>query len=156
MNTQEIEAVFSRIKCGDIFKGVFACDDLPKNVDLPAAFVINLSPKSSAGTHWVSLFIDQTGVATYFDSYGFAPLNRDILFFINMHSKRLTYNKRQIQHVTSRKCGKFASAFLISEMAGKGLHDFLSNFAENPFINDIIIEKMLNYFIELYSLKHIG
>lgn len=27
----------------DIFKGVYACDMLPKKISLPAAFVVNLS-----------------------------------------------------------------------------------------------------------------
>lgn len=86
----------------DIFKGVYACDMLPKKISLPAAFIVNLSPHNSRGSHWIGIFIDDKREAYYFDSFGFAPTETNILKFIKSHSKRLNFNAKQYQHINKK------------------------------------------------------
>lgn len=116
LNTLDIYNVIMPYQKNGIFKGVFACDDLPQRVTLPAAFVINLSEKHTLGSHWVSLFIDIYGKAYYCDSYGMPPDNLHIKNFIRMHSKSMNYNKKQLQHMNSMKCGKYACIFVVQSL----------------------------------------
>lgn len=62
----------------NIFKGVFPCDALPNRFSLPAIFVVNLSKHNECGSHWVSVYINEYGIAYYFDSYGLVIRNRFI------------------------------------------------------------------------------
>lgn len=129
-----------------IFKGVFACDNLPKSFTLPAAFVINLSRHDSRGSHWIGLFISENRIAQYFDSFGFQPMQKDIVLFIRINSHRLEYNKKQIQHISSVKCGKFVIFLILLKMFDKDVRMVLDKFSCNLTVNEIIIENIFNYF----------
>lgn len=128
-----------------IFKGVFPCDSLPHSFTLPAAFVINLSPHDEPGTHWVALYISREGTAFYFDSFGLKPTNNHIAAFIKMHAKSYKYNKRQIQHISSNKCGRFCCVFIVAVLKNSSIDRFIRRFGINLYVNDFIIENMYNY-----------
>lgn len=88
LTTSDILQIIDPFQKCNIFKGVFPCDELPKNFTLPAAFVINLSKHNSRGSHWVGLFIDKQRNAEYFDSFGFQPNQSEIIQFIKLKSKK--------------------------------------------------------------------
>lgn len=146
MNTLEINKTILPHQRDTIFQGVYACDALPKRVKTPSAYIINLSPKHESGTHWIGLFINSAGDAYYFDSFGIPPRNKYIKFFIRMHSKKLIYNEKQVQHLTSNKCGKFCCAFIISILKNRPIQHFLKKFSTNLMVNEIIIENIFRYF----------
>ena len=50
------------------FNGVYSRDNLPKIKD--GAYVINLDQFSDVGTHWVALWVDNSNIVIYFDSFG--------------------------------------------------------------------------------------
>lgn len=129
----------------NIFKGVFACDSLPIQFSLPAAFVINLSPHDEPGSHWVAIYISEIGTAYYFDSFGFKVQNYFIKRFLRMHSTKLICNQRQLQHISSTKCGKFCCVFVAVVLKNIPITRFLNKFGVNLMINDIIIENMYNH-----------
>ena len=53
------------------FRGVFACDQLPKRYVLrPSGLVVNTDPSTQPGEHWVAIYIARGGESEYFDSYG--------------------------------------------------------------------------------------
>lgn len=140
MDTLEIRNFIEPYNAKKIFKGVFACDDLPKKVFLPAVFVINLSTKSEIGSHWVALYIDISGYGFYFDSFGLPPRNKYIQFFIRAHTKAIIYNKRQLQHITSIKCGRFCCVFAIAIILKNSIRNFIDKFSSNLFVNEIVID----------------
>lgn len=144
MNTMEIIEFIEPFK-KKTFKGVFASDDLPFNVKLPACFVINLSRKTESGSHWVALFINIYGHAYYFDSFGIPPRNKEIIFFIRSHAKKFDFNKKQIQHISSSKCGKFCCAFIVATLLNKKIKNFMNTFSSNLYVNEIVIEKLYEY-----------
>lgn len=146
MNSVTIREFVKPFQQKRIFKGVFACDKLPAAFSLPALFIINLSASSQSGSHWVSLHIDEEGFAFYFDSFGMPPRNSDILGFMKLHSKKSIYNKKQLQHLSSIKCGRFVCVFAISVLKDNGFKQVLDKFSDNLKINDIIIEGLYNYF----------
>lgn len=142
MDTTDLYNYLLPFQKNGTFKGVYASDALPTRCVLPAAFAINLSPKRERGTHWVGLYIDEKGAAEYFDSYGFAPDNPNILRFLRMHSINLSYNKR---HLSSVKCGKFVCIFIISKMYRKSFEELLDKLSNNLSVNDLVIENIFKY-----------
>lgn len=132
-----------------IFKGVFPCDRLPKRFSLPAAFVVNLSGHNSRGSHWIGLFINKNRDAEYFDSFGFPPSQKNILSFLKAHCKKITFNKKQIQHIVSSKCGKFVILFILCKMYDKNVEEILKKFSTNLSVNEVVIEHIFNYFTQL-------
>lgn len=155
MNSIEIQSVINshqyhqqKQKQKSVFRGVFACDDLPKRFTSPAAFIINLSRKYDPGSHWVALCINDNGLAYYFDSFGMPPKNTFINHFIRMNSNKLIFNRRQIQHITSTKCGKYCCVFVVTFLKNYSSNMFLKKFSTNLYINEIVIENMFNYFFK--------
>ena len=59
--------------------GVYSSNNLPKIKD--GAYVINLDEFKSIGTHWITLHVN-TENATYFDSFGFQHIAKEINEFI--------------------------------------------------------------------------
>lgn len=139
----------------NIFKGVYASDMLPKNFSLPAAFVVNLSSHTSRGSHWIGIFFDYNKTAHYFDSFGFSPTETNILKFINSHSIAWDFNKKQYQHIISNSCGKFVVLFILCRMYEKDVDEVFEKFSTNLFVNELVIEKLFNYFKELRKNKEL-
>lgn len=128
-----------------IFKGVYPCDKLPSKFSLPGAFVVNLSQHYESGSHWVAIYINEYGQAYYFDSFGFDIRNQYINRFLRLHSKNVIFNKRQLQHITSNKCGKFCCVFIVYVLKCAPINRFINMFSLNLFINDIVIESVFSY-----------
>ena len=63
------------------FNGVYSSDNLPKIKD--GAYVINLDEYSDIGTHWITLYILNNDVTTYFDSFGVEHIPQEINKNIN-------------------------------------------------------------------------
>lgn len=72
-------------------------------------------------------------------------MEEHILLFIRKNIKLLNYNQKQIQHISSKKCGKFVIAFILSQMYGRNI---LDAFASNLSVNEIIVENILAYLNE--------
>lgn len=146
MDTISIRAYIREYQNNNIFKGVFPCDSLPHSFSLPAAFVINLSPHNEPGTHWVALYISGGGNGYYFDSFGMKPVNCHIIAFLRMHTKKVAFNRKQIQHITSNKCGRFCCIFIVSMLKKCSVNSFLDRFGVNLYVNDITVENMFNFY----------
>ena len=145
MDTISIREYIKSYQRKSIFKGVYPCDCMPFSFNLPAVFVINLSQHNEAGTHWVCLYISESGNAFYFDSFGLKPNNVHINRFIRMHTKSISYNKTQLQHITSNKCGRFCCVFVVLTLKNCSFDRILRRFGKNLYINDIIVENMYNF-----------
>lgn len=145
MDTLAIINFIKPYQRGNMFKGVFPCDALPQNFDLPACFVINLSMHNEPGSHWVVAYIATNGEGYYFDSFGFDIKNYFIRSFFKLHSKSINVNRRQLQHITSTKCGQFCCTFIICLLKNNSIDQFSNRFGMNLFVNDLIIDNMFKY-----------
>lgn len=145
MDTISIREFVRPYQRQNIFKGVFPCDNMPNSFRLPAAFVINLSPHDEPGTHWVALYISETGAAFSFDSFGLKPSNVHINLFIRAHAKSVIYNKNQLQHISSNKCGRFCCVLIVLLLKKCSFDSFVRRFSLNLYVNDITIENMYNF-----------
>lgn len=141
MNTLEINSYIEPFNLNQQFKGTFPCDRLPLDFSVPAGFIINLSPAGTLGSHWVALYIDGAANGHYFDSYGFKPLVKDVRKFISKHCRTISYNERQLQHIQSNICGRYASVFIITMFHGVSMESFVHGFSKNTLINDIVMNR---------------
>lgn len=147
MNTIQLIKLFDKYPHGGIFKGVYPCDKLPKKISLPAALIVNLSKSNHQGSHWISIYIDSRRQAEYFDSLGFAIKNWYIKDFLTKNCKKISYNKQQLQHISSNYCGLYAFNFIIYKLQGGSIADFCKKFSKNTIINDIFIHNQHTYYV---------
>ena len=62
------------------FNGVYSRDNLPKIKD--GAHVGNLDEYLNIGTHWVTLWVDNSNNVTYFDFFGVENISKKIKEFV--------------------------------------------------------------------------
>jgi hypothetical protein len=66
---------------------VCASDKIPRCIKKPAAYIVNTDKHHSAGTHWISIFFENSNKYEYFDSYGLPPMIRDHINFLSRFKK---------------------------------------------------------------------
>ena len=145
MNTLELKQLgTSHPSLKKYFKGVFASNGLPKFVfNYPAAFILNTQPRSKSGEHWVAIFLNARHHGEYFDSYGFPPMNQNVIRFLRRNTTSWTYSKKVLQNPISFMCGGYCIYFLIKKCQGQSLRNILSTFKNNTVENDNKIKRFL-------------
>lgn len=118
-------------------------DLLPAKFTLPAGFVVNLDSSHSPGSHWIAIYINTSGVASYFCSFGMRPRTTAIQSFLRFHSKSVDYNSQTLQESASNLCGEYAALFLLFRFTNRTAttNDFLKQFSSNLVFNDSLIRK---------------
>ena len=123
------------------FNGVYSRDNLPKIKD--GAHVRNLDEYLNIGTHWVTLWVDNSNNVTYFDFFGVENISKKIKEFVQ--DKNIKNNIFRIQAYDSLMCGYFCTGFIDFMLAKNTLTKYTNLFSPNNFKkNDDII---LNYFM---------
>lgn len=119
-------------------------DMLPSRFSLPAGFIVNLDSSKAPGSHWIAIFINDLGSASYFCSFGMSPRNRAIQNFLKFHSKVVDYNHQTIQKSSSNLCGEYAALFLLYRFKNPNAttKDFLKQFSSNLVLNDSLVQKL--------------
>ena len=73
MNTTEIDRVLMADPyVGEIYGGTLASDELA-NGQRPVCYVVNTSPSSHPGTHWIAIYMGEQNETEYFCSFGSTP-----------------------------------------------------------------------------------
>ena len=93
-------------------------------------YVINLDEYPNIGTHWIALYLLNNSV-TYFDSFGFERIPKEIIKFIN--KSPIVKNIFKIKACGSIKWGYFCIGFIDFMLAGKTLTDFTDLFSQSNF-----------------------
>uniref|UniRef100_A0A1A8C6A0 Uncharacterized protein n=2 Tax=Nothobranchius kadleci TaxID=1051664 RepID=A0A1A8C6A0_NOTKA len=153
MDNHELDGILSSL-LGDYFGGVYASDQLstvPKNIRLPAYFVVNTHPVHLPGEHWLALAVEQNGLGTFFDSYGLSPefkyYPENILNFLTERCSRIQYQDCQLQSFASDRCGQHCVFFLCHKACGLSLKQILSKYHKNVDKNDA----MVYHFVKKFS-----
>ena len=92
------------------YKGCYASDNFPKNLNPPYSMVINLSRSDMIGTHFI-VIIEQKQEIMYFDPYGLNCFVPAICNFLKSKHKKKLINLKTIQSIDSSFCGVFAMCF---------------------------------------------
>ena len=152
MDTKELTSLCNRDKkISNIFIGVFACDDLPKNISLPCCLIVNTKPKNHPGEHWTSIYIDSLERGTYFCSYGLKPVSQ-VTKWLQKNTKSWVRNKKRIQGDISTTCGQYCICFLHFICRCVSFSLFLSLFTNNLFENDQFVTLFINGYYKCDTL----
>lgn len=121
------------------FIGVFARDKLPVRTKRPAGLVINTDKLASPGTHWVAYYIDENGVAEYFDPLGEAMPKNEISAFVKRNGPIYRFSNIPFQALDSSKCGAFCILYLRNRLNGLSMCQVHAMLSQNPNVNDAIV-----------------
>ena len=139
MDSRQIE---EKLKNQPIFNGAFPRDKLPKLFQIPAALIVNTDSSSEKGEHWIAIIVLKYRRGEYFDSFGIAPLHKDIISFLDKHcSAGWIFNSCCIQHYSSKSCGNHCIAYIKERISGKSFTEFISQFSVNLSKNEELISK---------------
>jgi hypothetical protein len=151
MYSHQISSVLNAdIRARRVFRGVFPRDRLPAIVTIkPSIFVINTDTHDRPGLHWVAVSFDSFGYCEYFDSFGFAPMQREILAFIQRNTHRpYTHSSRFLQDLTSSACGLYVIYYALMKSRGQSLRRILRPFSSRcQRINDKKVLQRLQPFL---------
>lgn len=152
MNTQEIVSCLRQFNFSSkFFRGVFSIDKLPKmKIKRPFSIVINTDHSDGPGLHWVAIWTPLIGKIEYFDSFGYPPMNPEIILFINLNGKSFIYNNMQVQSNLTSSCGKFCILFILFRSRNIPYKMFLNLFYCNKKYNEYYVKTLFN---EFYKLK---
>jgi hypothetical protein len=149
MNTVEISKLLSADPLTRaVFRGVYACDQLPAKNALDGAYIANTDPIGYTGKHWVCFFLT-TNTCEFFDSFGNPP--NYVHFpkqFEHMTNYRKTsyYNPHMIQSIFSRLCGNYCVYYVQERCRGYSMDDIIARFrGKSPIENDRLMEKLLPF-----------
>jgi hypothetical protein len=141
MNADQITKILRR-KCGRIFLGVFAADEIPRNIRKPAILVTNTDARGLPGEHWLAIYFDDDGKGEFFDSFGRSP-GPYFANYMDKHSSTWIYNDTQLQNVVSSFCGNYCVFYCIYRCIGFNLKCIVNMFSRNTLINDYLVHKFV-------------
>ena len=121
------------------FNGVHSQNSLSKIKD--GAYIINPDEYQSIATHWITLYVNAENV-TYFDSFGFEHIPKEIRKFIG--NKNNLIDIYRIQAYDSIMCGFFCTGFIDFMLKGKSLLEYTNFIFPNEYKKNHKI--MLKYF----------
>ena len=128
----------------NIFRGVFARNELPLDPIYPSCFIFNTAPRDMSGEHWLSVYYDKNGFCDFFDSFGMPPENFNMKNYLNTTALSWKYNKQRIQG-NSVYCGHYCILFLLFRARSKTIN-FYRSFSDNYTENDSKLKKLISEF----------
>ena len=140
MNSIQLESILRNNKFTKRnFLGVFAADNLPKNVKrFPHCFIANTDPQWQRGEHWVALWIPNSKNAEYFCSLGEEP-NASFQSYLSQF-KNVLKNNKQIQGTTENTCGHYCIYFLVSRASGHSFAQILDTLWRTRAMADMLVK----------------
>ena len=142
MDTLQLDAI---IKTPG-FLGAFAYDELPRQPKSELySLVINTSPSSEPGDHWLSL-VYKKQVYYFLDSYGRTltdtTFSQDFVAKIKSYigGVKVVYQKKLLQQLMSNVCGEY-SVYFISELAKRSFNSVMRVFSADLKNNDSYVFK---------------
>ena len=119
----------------DSYVGTFPCDFLRALTlsSTPAFYIVNVSPSTTKGTHWIGLYFNSDGSeADFFDTYGSAlSRHKDIRdFVVNSVSGGIVNELRgpPLQGDSSNVCGHWCILFAEQRCKDVSMREFVSVF----------------------------
>ena len=109
-------------------------------------WVLNLSPSTHPGTHWVAVHVSRTSVE-YFCSYGLEPpgdLDKVLKRWARTGRRRV-YDSNVgtvLQTLTSDLCGEYCVLYLKCRCRGVSFREFLTSFTTDTGLNDEILKSV--------------
>lgn len=153
MDSLEIfNALKKNKKLSKFFTGVYPCNHLPKNIKTPAFIIVNTDTSDKSGTHWLAIYISESGESEIFNSFGaLQPIQSEFRKFLRKHSKNgyTITNTKRLQSSFSAACGNYCCVYLYFRATGKNMKNFLTLFSCDKFNeND---HKIMNMYYKFFT-----
>lgn len=150
MDGRTLETLLKRIQ-GKLFGGVYASDELSYlNPARRTFYIVNTHPRNQPGEHWLALTLEEEGVATFFDAYGYPPdfnyYPQTILAFLEKHSRRIFYHNDQLQNELSVTCGQHCMFYLIQRGCGLSYKNVLACYSGDTLKNDAMVSAFVRQY----------
>jgi len=143
MFEQTIESIINQDEQSkNIFKGVFARNELPHIENYPTALIFNTQDRNMDGEHWLAVYFDSFNLCYFFDSYGQNPCYYGVTNYLKEYSRIINYNQKRIQG-NSEYCGLYSILFIFFAVRNN-LKNFYSFFSTNLFLNDLFVFENIN------------
>ena len=147
MNTLEMELILKNISPN--FRGVYARNRLPRDLNTPCSLIFNTDPDTGPGQHWIAFYMNEERHGEYYDPYGLPPFHSDVIDFLNRECKTWNYNPTRVQHLNSLVCGQHCIYYLVQRETGMTMKEITETlqsdlYASTYFVDDFV-EKLVNY-----------
>jgi hypothetical protein len=149
--TSKIHKLLSRNSyTKSLYKATYPIDRLPQfglvHNQKPAIIIVNLSGAQSSGSHWILVFLPQTGPAYIFDSFGRDIVHKDLDTFLSRNNKYgHIRNKYQVQDVQSDTCGKYVVAVAYLLARGVLPEQIPLFFSRDTHVNEKRVEEVIKH-----------
>jgi hypothetical protein len=144
MNTDEIVQILERDnRTKRSFRGVYACDELPRKATTTSLYVCNTDPSTKPGEHWVVIYFDGKRRAEYFDSFGMHPSVQTFEIFLNNNSTTWIHNNKAVQYPFSHACGFHCIFFAVHRCIGFNMNAIANMYTNNMMYNDDIVKEFV-------------
>jgi hypothetical protein len=120
----------------NIFKAVLPRDKLPSNVEYPSAYVFNTHTSEQEGEHWLAIYYDTNGIATFFDSFGLDPYYYKFDKFLKSTSKEWICNTTKLQSISAMTCGYYCIYFILLKSRNFTLPKLLELFNKKDYLQN--------------------
>ena len=140
MDSVVIDRVLKK-HCG-IYRGIFACDQLPDIVIRRSVIVVNTDPSTQPGQHWICMYFDENGYGEFFDSFGMAPkpvFGR----YMNRQCIAWTFNNMQMQSLVSRFCGHYCIWYCLMKFRKVTLNKIVRIMSNDTGLNDFLVHRFV-------------
>ena len=154
MDTESLTQYMKRdAKTKKYFKGVFACNLLPKQLEKNSLYVINLSPSHMKGSHWVLISTINSQYSSYICSLGTKPTLDNIVNSLLSVSNIIVYNNYKNQGNLATVCGWHVifTAYMLSR--NHSLFEIMTSFyTSSSYINDRAIVEIISTHFRIREL----
>jgi hypothetical protein len=149
MDTLELT---SALASAESFTGVFAADTIQRGTRLPESYIVNCSPSSDGGSHWVAFYQESESQLEVFDSFG-NPLdyyNKQLLKDLP-ESVVLLQQAQRLQQHSSTVCGQYCLFFILKRSLGISYKELIHLFTDNCAANDKMVCQFVNCYFKLQT-----
>ena len=136
------------------FLGVYSSDNIITPVSFPSYCIVNFSPESALGTHFITIIYDTNNSCIYYDPLNLAYIPENIVNHIKSTCKHMVTVRYAIQNPLSIYCGFFCLLIILIHLNNLPLLRTLQEyFTPKCIINDIKCISVICKLFELYFLS---
>lgn len=131
------------------FAGVFAANELPRQLPVRHLLIVNCCNRNLPGEHWVAVCQTSPNEIEFFDSFGQQPI------LYNLEAKlpsaqRIVYNTKQLQSVDSQVCGHYCLFYCYYRARGYSMNQIVSrHFSRDTSNNDSFVFTRVNNILKM-------